>query len=242
MLTKRSPGGQVMAHEVTRGRLPVTRRDRRPMLAALALLLILLGALGSALIAFRSGDRVSVLAARRDIEIGTEVSAADFTEIRAAADTPGVIEARFLDNFVGSRAVGFIPTGTIANKEMFTTLDGIPRNAELVGITLDPTRRPGRVPRAGQVVRVFFVTGEEVAADGTEFAGGDAVVPAARVVSVETGADADSVNLTLLVSEKNAGTVANYASSGNLAVSLLADETEPAVDLEEPADAAGSGG
>ena len=55
-----------------RGRLPVPSRDRRPALAALAILLVLAGALGSALVAYRSGSRVDVLVARHDIGPGEQ--------------------------------------------------------------------------------------------------------------------------------------------------------------------------
>ena len=89
-----------------RGRLPVAPRDRRPALAALALLLILLGALGSALLVFRSGDRESVLAASHDIAFGQVVSRSDFTTVRAAAEGAALVPARLHKELAAHRAAG----------------------------------------------------------------------------------------------------------------------------------------
>src|SRR5687768_16946461 len=72
---RRMSGTGVLA--ATGSRLPVPKRDRRPALAALAVLLILAGALGSALIAYRSGDRVDVLVASDDILPGQKIDADD---------------------------------------------------------------------------------------------------------------------------------------------------------------------
>ena len=89
-----------------RGRLPVAPRDKRPALAALALLLILLGALGSALLVFRSGDRESVLAASHDIAFGQVMTRSDFSTVRAAAEGAALVPARLVSSYVGTRATG----------------------------------------------------------------------------------------------------------------------------------------
>lgn len=69
------------------------RRDRRAGLAALALLLILVGALGSALVAYRSGARVDVLVARTDIPAGAKFDRRDMRIARVSADSANVVEA-----------------------------------------------------------------------------------------------------------------------------------------------------
>src|SRR5690606_32528143 len=94
-------------------RLPVRTRDRRPALAALAILLIMLGALGSALIAFRSGDRVDVLVAAREIPQGTQVTEEDFTIARVANDGGNVVDAASMQAFLGAYSTARIPEGTL---------------------------------------------------------------------------------------------------------------------------------
>jgi hypothetical protein len=214
-----------------RGRLPVAARDKRPALAALALLLILLGALGSALLVFRSGDRESVLAARADIPFGHVMSREDFSTVRAAADGVNLIDAGNIGTFLGTRAVSAIPQGALLSPKMFTTDTLVPANGEGVGIVVDANRRPSQVPHTGQVVRVYYVAGN---AGGSSEAAPDnpVIVNAARVIAVGKGSGADTRSITVLVRSDLAGDVANYASSGNLAVTVLPDDTKPSVDWD----------
>lgn len=216
----------------TRGRLPAARRDRRPALAALALLLILGGALGSALLVFRSGDRVDVLVARQDIPVGTIITRGDLTTARVSADGGKTLEAEALDSFIGTQALSTIPAGTLVNNQMFFGGSILPEGAQLVGVVVDITRRTISRPEAGDVVRVYFVSGagEQTAGD---LAPGGTVVEAARVIDTGSGGGSDSMGLSLLVSDDEAGRVADLASSGSLAVSLLPPATEPDVDIAD---------
>lgn len=208
----------------------MARRDRRPMLAALAILLILLGALGSALVAFRSGDRQSVLVANRPIAFGATVSAQDLVEVRVAADTgAGVLDAGLKEQLVGARTLTAIPRGTVLNNNMFTRESAVPSGGELVGLVLGRSQRPAVTPRTGQVVRVYFVAGGSGSTGG--YAPGNAIVEAARIVSVDD-AGSDSIGLTVLVDQQKAGELASLASAGNVAISLLPDTVVPKPDTQ----------
>jgi hypothetical protein len=50
------------------------------------------------------------------------------------------------------------------------------------------------------------------------------------VISVGHGAGAGTTSITVLVRSDLASDVANYASSGNLAVTVLPDDTRPSID------------
>lgn len=213
-----------------RGRLPVAARDRRPALAALALLLVLLGALGSALLVFRSGDRESVLAARDDIPFGKVVERSDFTTVRAAADGAALIDASHLSDFVGARATSRIPKGALLSPKMFTVDTLVPSRGEGVGIVVDASRRPSQVPSTGQVVRVYYVAGNASTSEARP--DNPVIVNAARVIAVGKGAGADTRSITVLVPSGIAADVADYASSGNLAITILPDDTRPSVDWD----------
>lgn len=216
---------------VVRGRMPVASRDRRPALAALALLLILLGALGSTLLVFRSGDRVSVLAARGDISFGHVMTRQDFAEVRAAADTPGVIKAEDLHNFLGTHSLSYLPQGSLLTPKMLSVSPGLPANGEGVGIVVDATRRPSQVPETGQVVRLYYVQGS----GGGSAPSDRVIVSAARVLAVGSGSGAGTRSITVLVSNTAAPQVTDYASSNNLAVTVLPDGTQPQVDVDKGA-------
>lgn len=213
-----------------RGRLPTARKDRRPTLAIAAVLLILLGALGSALLVYRSGERVDVLVAKRDIPVGEVVQASDFTTARVAADGQGVIAAEFLNRFVGTQSATAIPSGSIVNQQMFSaTSDVLPRNAAVVGVTVPNANRPGTPLEAGDVVQLVFVTGESGGGSTQGNTAGDVVVDAARVVETRGGTSGTST-VTVVVDQGEAGDIAEFASSGNLAVVRLPDGTKPDVD------------
>ena len=214
----------------TRGRLPVAKRDRRPALAALAVLLILLGALGSALIAFRSGDRTGVLVAARDIPVGAVITAADLTTMQVSADDSSVIPDSVEDRFVGTRATGSIPKGTLVNARMFRVGSVVPDGSALVGIVVDATRRTAAVPEIGDVVRLVYVTNATTTSGSSGYAPGESVVTAARVLAVGSGGGSDVSNVTVLIKSDMAGRVASMAAAGNLALILLPQETEPVVD------------
>lgn len=210
-----------------RARLPAPVRDRRPALAALALLLVLGGALTSALIAYRSGDRVDVLVARGDIEVGQIVTEADFGLARVAADGAATIEAAAARNFVGTSATARIPAGTMLNRLMFLAeSEVVPPQSVVVGVVLAPNQRPATLLRAGDVVRVFLVPRE---AGGV--VQGSVLASAVRVVDVDAGAGGDNVRVSLLIPEGPATPIVTAAATGSIALTALAPDTRPAVDF-----------
>jgi Flp pilus assembly protein CpaB len=213
---------------VDRGRMPVARRDRRPALAALALLLVLVGALGSALLVFRSGDRESVLVANRAIPFGSVVTRADFSTARAATDEGNLFDASRISEIEGLRATSTIPAGTLVSPQMFTVDTLVPDGGEAVGIVVDPNRRPSDIPAPGDVVRVYYVSAGGGGSDRAP--SNPVIVNAARVIGSGAGSDAGTESVTVLVPNDVAADVANYSSTGNLALTLLPDDTKPELD------------
>ena len=209
-----------------RGRLPAPVRDRRPALAALALLLVLGGALSSALIAYRSGDRIDVLVAARDIPVGQEITQADLRVARVAADGAAFVESSAARNFVGTRARTEVPEGTLVNRTMFLAGSLVPRDAAVVGVVLGAAQRPASALRSGDVVRVFAVGRDGEQAAGVELA------RAVRVAGV-TG-DGDGLVVSLLVPSGQAQPLVAAAAAGQVAVAALAPETAPLVDFARP--------
>ncbi|GAA0288642.1 SAF domain-containing protein [Kineococcus aurantiacus] len=115
--TKNRPGGADAATAGASGtRLPGPVRERRPALIAFGLVLVVGGALGSALVVHRSGDRVDVLVARHDIAPGELLTADDLGTARVAADGAATVPAGALANFVGTYATTRIPADTLVNR------------------------------------------------------------------------------------------------------------------------------
>ena len=222
----------------TRGRLPVARRDRRPALAALALLLVLVGALGSALVAYRSGSREDVLVARQDIAIGQEITAADLTSARVAADGGDLIDAAAAKNFIGTHATTSIPQGTLVNRNMFSGLPVVPAGAQVVGVVVDITRRTTERVAPDDVVQLVYVSGSGDQATGG-LQPGEPVVKAARVIAVGSGGGSGQLSVSVLVPDADAGAVADLASGNSLAITELPADTKPVVDLVKPTTSSG---
>jgi hypothetical protein len=201
-------------------------------LAALALLLVVLGGLGSALVAYRSGHRSDVLVVDRDVMPGHRMVAADFGVARVAAEAVSVVPAGARDNFVGSYATGRIPSGTLANRTMFRVGGVIPDGAAEVGITVGVSQRPAQPIEVGDVVRVYYLARSS---GGTPASLADAavLVGAARVTDSGSSASASgsSDSISLLLSAADAAKVVPAATQNAVALALLPDDTVPGTDF-----------
>jgi hypothetical protein len=222
-----------------RGRLPVPTRDRRPALAALALLLVLVGALGAALVVYRSGQRVDVLISTHEVRPGRQVTAADFTTARVSKDGGQTIPASAEPRFIGSYAAVDIPNQTLLNPVMFTPKI-VPPDTVTVGVTLPQNLRPAQGIRVGDVVEVFALSsksGSSASSTGSGTGPGATVlIPAARVTAVASGSSSsdssDSVTISLLVSLANSAEVEGAAAQGLIAVAELPSDTKASPDLQ----------
>jgi hypothetical protein len=210
-----------------RGRLPVGRRDRRPALAALALLLVVAGALGAALVAYRSGHRTDVLVASHEIRTGQRVTAGDFTVARVAADSGYVVPASQRSAFVGSYATTDIPSGSLINHLMFRVGSVVPPEGVVVGVTLTVDQRPAASVQPNDVVRAYLVPKGGQSTDAAPL--GQVLVDAARVVGVQNGSS-DAITASLLVSADDAQKLIGPASQGTVALAVLPAGTKPALD------------
>lgn len=96
-------------------RLPVAPRQRRPGLAALALLLILGGGLVSAVLVVRSGDKQAVIIMRHDVAEGHVITLDDL--VSAQVSTGGVPYVPWGQRLqvVGSTAGADLRRGTMLN-------------------------------------------------------------------------------------------------------------------------------
>lgn len=213
----------------TPSRLPARSRDKRPALALLALLLVLVGALGSALLVYRTGNRVQVLVASDTIRQGQQVTEDDFgiAEI-AFEDGAQVVSADSLDRFVGSQAVSTIPAGSLVSGQMFTPSELAPAGAQQVGVVVTSPGRPSDAVEAGDIVRVFATAQESAVAaaeDATELVG------AAKVVAVGPQIDtSDTIHVTLLLPEDVVASVVTASVTGTAALAVLPADTAPVVD------------
>ncbi|MEZ0492840.1 SAF domain-containing protein [Kineococcus sp. TBRC 1896] len=234
------PGGSATGSPAG-SRLPGPVRERRPVLTALGLVLVVAGALGSALVVHRTGERVDVLVARHDIAPGQLVTAADLRTARVAADGAAVVPAGALGGFVGTHATTRIPADTLVNRTMFLAGGTVPTGAAVVGVVVRPEQRPTAPLVAGDVVRAYLVAADGVSTVSGQPAG-TVLLDAARVVgggmsgdpapgAPDVTATSSAGDVSLLVPETDAASVVAAAAAGQVALVRLAGASVPSVDL-----------
>jgi hypothetical protein len=198
-------------------KLPVPPRERKPALAALAVLLILGGALATTLLVLRSGDRVSAIRVTQQIGAGQKFTPQSIEEVQIAADT-GIdyVSWSARQDVVRSFASVTILPGTLLTNAM-----GAKASQELgpgkakVGLAL----KPGQVPaglEAGDRVQVVFVPSRSTQADSRMLA------QSALVVSVgAAGRTGGTGQITVIVDAATSPEILRFASSGEIAVAEL---------------------
>ena len=220
------------AHPVMGDRLPTPPRERKPALAALAVLLILVGALGATMLVLRAGDRVEVVKVTSDIQAGDSVG--NHVKSVLVADDAGINYVKWnqLGALKALKAKSTIYAGTLVIGEMFSNGATVPDGKASVGVSLKEGQYPTDI-KTGDTVAVYRVGDDtsssrsSAGASGSSSSGADGgpIVDKAKVLSVKTSSDAtiSSTNLpvTLLVDIGDAAAVAQASSAGKVALVLV---------------------
>ncbi|MCC2264788.1 hypothetical protein LKM28_00665 [Streptomyces sp. CT1-17] len=209
-------------------RLPSPPRERKPALAALAVLLILVGALGATMLVLRAGDRVEVVKVTADIQAGESVGNKVTSVMVAADDSINYIEWSQLGALKKLKAKSTIYTNTVVMGQMFAAQEQIPEGKASVGVALKEGQYPAGV-KPGDIVAAYRVgssssssSGDSADKDTSSSASGGAIVPDARVNGVADDGDSTvstgNKSFTLLVDEADAAALASAAAAGEVAI------------------------
>lgn len=138
-------------------RPPSAPRERKPALAALALLLIAAGVLASVYLQMQAGNRVGVIQLTQRVSQGQQIPAADIAEVMVAQDSA--------INYVTWAQRGLLPkytaqtdlvAGTLLVGQMLTTAPSANSNTTTIAVTL----KGGQFPPAigvGDTVNAYYV-------------------------------------------------------------------------------------
>jgi hypothetical protein len=173
----------------------VPTRQRRPALAALALVLVLGGAALSAFLVLNSGQKQSVLVLSKDVEFGHQFAISDFHEDQVSFAVSGTRPVRFdeLSQIVGRhyRATVPIRKATILTTAMISTQIEVPgTDYASMGMTVPEGQYPPAL-RAGDKVKVLYTPTSDKGVpaggvkNGTPLPLGQTLVDVAYVTSVE---------------------------------------------------------
>lgn len=221
------------------GKSPVTGphrlpggRQRRPALAALAVILILLGAAGSALIALRSGERQYYIAVEKTLEPGHKVERKDLARGDLAGSTGGLVLWADADQYIGRYTTTRLFPGQFVSEKNFTAgkAPDVPSDGALVGVNLEGGRAPSDGVEPGDIVRVI-----RIPAPGNDSGSPEVLVEAAEVTASVGGIrDAKTnagttLHATVLVPLAKSTRVASAAASKTLVLLKLSSGTKPDV-------------
>lgn len=206
-------------------------RQRRPALAALALLLIVGGALLAGVLAIQMDSRDSVLVARSDIAPGTQITAEMLTEAQVASDSLKTIDASLSSQVVGTYATTTIPANSLVEETSLSNDAPVTGKRAVVAVGLNPALTPADL-RPGDLVEVVRVSGSS-----GDSAGNAQPLTTALVLSISRKGGDDlggtqTASVNLMVPDNVAADVID-ASAGDLAgVALLERGQSTDVELE----------
>ncbi|MFJ9901909.1 hypothetical protein ACIRVK_03200 [Streptomyces sp. NPDC101152] len=217
-------------------RLPTPPRERKPALAALAVLLILVGALGATMLVLQAGDRIEVVKVTQKIPAGGSVTNSNVTSVMVAQDSSiHYVPWSQLDSLKRLKAVSTIPAGVVAVGEMFGDQAGVAQGKATVGLSLKAGQYPTGL-QAGDIVAAYRVSSDSGSSSSSNTSGSSPasagtapIVDQARVSYVQEKKSDDlisSTNLpvTLTVDSSKAAALAQAASNGQVALVLVSSK------------------
>lgn len=207
-------------------------RQRRTGLAALAVALIVGGALAAGLLAVRMDSREPVLAAAVDIAPGTLITSEHLREVSVASEglrlIPSELASQVLDG--GTYARTLIRKDSLVDENVLTRSAPIGEGRAIVSVPLSADLVPRRDLRSGDLVKVMQVSRGDSGGTPTE-------LTEALVLDVHAGGGDELAgggnggSLSLLVPTVVAGAVVNAAAADAAGVALVDRGQESDVEL-----------
>jgi hypothetical protein len=202
--------------------LPSPRRRRRPALLALAVTMVVLGALGATYLATSLGQTSPVIAIAREVPWGQTLVAADLVEARISVD-PALepIPYAEVDQVIGSVAATTLTPGTLLTRDALTDQRLPAPGQQLVGVGVSAVQLPTTALRPGD--GVLLVPVAPGSARTAPDVGAPSVVDATVVQTGPLGTDGRRV-VDVLVDAADGPDVAARATAGLIAIVVVAGE------------------
>lgn len=194
-------------------RLPVAPRERKPALAALAVLLILVGALGATVMVMRAGNKISVVEIQGTIASGEPIPKSAIREVMIS-DGSGVDFVRWSQrgDLTGNyRAATNLTPGSVLVTSMITEKDNVlTAGKSVVGLSLKDGQFPAGL-QPGDTVAAYLV-------------GNDAAKTASGSGNGNSGGASTLINDHLVI--KTADASAGGSGNGDMSVTVMTDTAD----------------
>ncbi len=207
-------------------RLPTPPRDRKPALAALGLLLVVVGALASVYLQQQAKDRVGVVEITKRVPQGQTITSDEISEAMVAVDssisyvTWSQAQAGALKGYTARTD---LVAGTLLVGPMLTTAVPLASGQEVVGFSLKDGQYPPGI-QAGDTVSAYYVSNKNDAATAQQFMGNGfspaPIVASVRVFDVGTAGQNGDVDVSLVLDQQYASAITQAASGSNLVLAL----------------------
>ena len=221
--------------------MPSAPRERKPALAALAVLLVALGAVAAGYLVINAGHRVGAVEITQQVGQGQRIPASAIKEVEIASNSGiNYVAWQYANRVAGVYASVQIPAGTLLTPAMTTATNNLAAGKVQVGLSLKPGQAPANL-LIGQSVEAFGVgtgsgcgaaaagggggaggTGGGNSGNGGNGSGSGGPITTGIIASVigSTASNGSTAAVTLAVPDADAGVLACYASAGDVAIAL----------------------
>jgi hypothetical protein len=199
-------------------RMPGAPRERKPMLAVLALLLIVGGALAAGGLVIKSGHRVGAVEITKAIPQGGPIPGDAITEVQIAADA-GVkyIAWQYVGQISQYYATTAIPAGTLLNSGMVSKTRSTPNGDTEVGLALKDGQVPSNVKPGDHVAVISTQATNNGGCPGKP--GG--TLAEGVVIAVTAASSGSMTDVTVAINPDAVGGVACNTANGALAIAII---------------------
>ncbi len=204
-----APAGPVLA--------PPPKLRRRPLLIAVSVAAICLGALVSAWAYSSTSHTQDVIGMRNTVLRGDTITRADLASVKISVDpalTP--VPASQLEAMVGQRAAMDLPAGGVLTAAAVTTALTPPAGQSIVGIAAAPGMMPALRLRVGDTIRIVSTPGQQ----GTVSAVAPPSLTGLVIDLSPAGDNAGSTIINVQIPAADAAQLAARVATGKIAIVL----------------------
>jgi hypothetical protein len=201
-------------------RPPSAPRQRKPTLAALALLLIVGGALAAAYLVVQNGHRVAAIEITQQVGAGQQIPLTAMREVQVAPGGVGYVPWDEAGQVARFYAASVIPPGTLLSAAMVTRSANLAAGREVVGLALKDGQLPAGL-MIGDRVAIYEVSDSAQSCPGGS---GATLSPNAIVLGISSPPASSGSAMTdvrVAVYPGAAGAVACSAANGNVGIAVL---------------------